>query len=133
MSAQQQAFLRALARRTWRYFADFVGPADNWLPPDNYQEYPSSIARPRTSPTNMGMALLANLVAHDFGYISTGELLHRTDRTLRTMETLERFRGHFYNWYDTRTLEPLNPQYISSVDSGNLAGSLLALQAGLRS
>ena len=85
----------------------------------------------RTSPTNMGMALLANLVAHDFGYISTGELLRRTDRTLRTMEKLERFRGHFYNWYDTRTLLPLHPQYISSVDSGNLAGSLLTLRAGL--
>ena len=131
LSPQQQAFLRALARRTWRYFADFVGPSDNWLPPDNYQEYPSSMLARRTSPTNMGMALLANLVAHDFGYISTGELLHRTDRALRTMETLERFRGHFYNWYDTRTLEPLNPKYVSSVDSGNLAGSLLTLQAGL--
>ncbi len=79
----------------------------------------------------MGMALLANLAAHDFGYISTGEFLRRTDRALRTMEKLERFRGHFYNWYDTRTLQPLHPQYISSVDSGNLAGSLLALRAGL--
>ena len=77
------------------------------------------------------MALLANLAAHDFGYISTGEFLRRTDRALRTMEKLERFRGHFYNWYDTHTLQPLHPQYISSVDSGNLAGSLLALRAGL--
>ncbi len=85
----------------------------------------------RTSPTNMGMALLANLAAHDFGYISTGELLRRTERTLRTMEKLERFRGHFYNWYDTRTLLPLDPQYVSSVDSGNLAASLLTLRAGL--
>ncbi len=131
LSAEQQAFLRTLARRTWRYFADFVGPEHNWLPPDNYQEYPSPSVAPRTSPTNMGMALLANLVAHDFGYISTGELLRRTDRALRTMEKLERFRGHFYNWYDTRTLLPLHPQYISSVDSGNLVGSLLALRAGL--
>ncbi len=124
-------FLRGLSRRTWRYFADFVGPEHNWLPPDNYQEYPSPTVAPRTSPTNMGMALLANLAAHDFGYISTGEFLRRTDRALRTMEKLERFRGHFYNWYDTRTLQPLHPQYISSVDSGNLAGSLLALRAGL--
>ena len=77
------------------------------------------------------MALLANLAAHDFGYISTGEFLRRTERTLRTMEKLERFRGHFYNWYDTRTLLPLHPQYVSSVDSGNLAGSLLTLRAGL--
>ena len=131
LSAQQQAFLRGLARRTWRYFTDFVGPEHNWLPPDNYQEYPSATVAARTSPTNMGMALLANLAAHDFGYISTGEFLRRTDRALRTMEKLERFRGHFYNWYDTRTLQPLHPQYISSVDSGNLAGSLLALRAGL--
>ncbi len=131
LSLQQQVFLRALARRTWRFFTDFVGPADNWLPPDNYQEYPSSMIATRTSPTNMGMALLANLAAHDFGYLSTGELLRRTERTLRTMEKLERFRGHFYNWYDTRTLLPLNPQYVSSVDSGNLAASLLTLRAGL--
>ena len=131
LSAQQQAFLRALARRTWRFFTDFVGPEHNWLPPDNYQEYPSPTVAPRTSPTNMGMALLANLAAHDFGYISTAEFLRRTDRALRTMEKLERFRGHFYNWYDTHTLLPLHPQYVSSVDSGNLVGSLLALRAGL--
>ena len=131
LSGQQQEFLRGLSRRTWRYFADFVGPEHNWLPPDNYQEYPLAAIAARTSPTNMGMALLANLAAHDFGYISTGEFLRRTDRAMTTMEKLERFRGHFYNWYDTRTLQPLHPQYISSVDSGNLAGSLLALRAGL--
>jgi cyclic beta-1,2-glucan glucanotransferase len=131
LSAQQQAFLRALARRTWRFFSDFLGPEDNWLPPDNYQEYPSAMVAARTSPTNMGMALLAILVAHDFGYISTQELLRRIGRTLGTMGRLERFRGHFYNWYDTRSLLPLNPQYVSSVDSGNLAASLLTLRAGL--
>jgi cyclic beta-1,2-glucan synthetase len=131
LSAQQQAFLRALARRTWRFFADFVGSEHNWLPPDNYQEYPSAMVAARTSPTNMGMALLANLVAHDFGYISTRELLRRTERTLRAMGKLERFRGHFYNWYDTQTLLPLHPDYVSSVDSGNLAASLLTLRAGL--
>jgi cyclic beta-1,2-glucan synthetase len=131
LSVQQQAFLRKLSRRTWRFFADFVGPEHNWLPPDNYQEYPSPIVAARTSPTNMGMALLANLAAHDLGYISIGELLQRTDRALKTMEKLERFRGHFYNWYDTQTLLPLNPEYVSSVDSGNLVGSLLALRAGL--
>ncbi len=110
---------------------DFVGPENNWLPPDNFQEYPSAAIAARTSPTNMGMALLANLAAHDLGYISTGEFLRRTDRALRTMEQLERFHGHFYNWYDTHTLQPLHPQYVSSVDSGNLAGSLFALRVGL--
>ena len=131
LSVAQQAFLRAAARRTWRYFARFVGPDDNWLAPDNFQEYPAAAIASRTSPTNIGMGLLANLTACDFGYISTGECLRLTENTLAAMEKLERYRGHFYNWYDTRTLQPLRPQYISSVDSGNLVGSLLTLQAGL--
>ncbi len=131
LSFDQRAFLRASARRTWRFFADFVGPQDNWLPPDNFQEYPAPVIASRTSPTNIGMALLANLAACDFGYICAGECLRRTGNTLAAMEKLERYRGHFYNWYDTRTLQPLRPQYVSSVDSGNLAGGLLTLQAGL--
>ncbi len=131
LSVDQRAFLRASARRTWRFFAEFVGPRNNWLPPDNFQEYPTAVIASRTSPTNIGMSLLANLAAYDFGYISAGEFLRLTDNTLATMEKLERYRGHFYNWYDTLTLKPLRPQYVSSVDSGNLAGSLLTLQAGL--
>ncbi len=131
LDSHQQMFLRAVARRTWRFFTDFVGPDDNWLPPDNYQEYPTAAVAHRTSPTNMGMALLANLTAFDFGYIGGGELLRRTKRAFRTMEKLERFRGHFRNWYDTQTLEPLLPEYVSAVDSGNLASSLLVLSAGL--
>lgn len=131
LSRQQQAFLRAAARRTWRYFADFVGPDDNWLPPDNFQVYPDATIASRTSPTNIGMSLLADLAAVDFGYLTAAECLQRVGNTLTTMEKLERYRGHFYNWYDTRTLQPLHPQYVSSVDSGNLAGSLLTLQAGL--
>ena len=131
LSAQQRAFLRTSARRTWRYFARFVGPEDNWLPPDNFQEYPAAAIASRTSPTNIGMALLANLTAYDFGYICAGECLRLTENTLATMEKLERYHGHFFNWYDTHTLQPLHPHYISSVDSGNLVGSLLTLQAGL--
>ncbi|HET9462811.1 MAG TPA: glucoamylase family protein [Thiobacillus sp.] len=131
LSVDQQAFLRASARRTWRYFADFVGPDDNWLPPDNFQEYPAPTIASRTSPTNIGMSLLADLAAVDFGYLTAGECLQRIGNTLASMEKLGRYRGHFYNWYDTRTLQPLHPQYVSSVDSGNLAGSLLTLQAGL--
>ncbi len=131
LSVDQEAFLRTSARRTWRYFADFVGPDDNWLPPDNFQEYPAPAIASRTSPTNIGMSLLADLAAVDFGYVTTGECLQRIGNTLTSMEKLERYRGHLYNWYDTRTLQPLHPQYVSSVDSGNLAGSLLTLQAGL--
>jgi len=131
LTGDQRAFLRTSARRTWRFFADFVGPEDNWLPPDNFQEYPAPAIASRTSPTNIGMALLADLAAHDFGYLSAGEFLRRVDNTLASMEKLKRYRGHFYNWYDTHTLQPLRPQYVSSVDSGNLAGSLLTLKAGL--
>jgi len=131
LTLAQHAFLRGVARKTWRYFEDFVGPTDNWLPPDNYQEYPAEILASRTSPTNMGMALLANLAAYDFGYLGAGELLQRTGNTLDAMERLERYRGHFYNWYDTRTGRPLRPQYVSTVDSGNLVGCLLTVQAGL--
>jgi cyclic beta-1,2-glucan synthetase len=131
LSLAQGAFLRTVARRTWRFFARFVTAEDNWLAPDNFQEYPASALAMRTSPTNIGMGLLANLTASDFGFICAGEFLHLTENTLATMEKLERYRGHFYNWYDTRTLQPLHPQYVSSVDSGNLAGSLLTLQAGL--
>ncbi len=124
-------FLRQLARKTWAYFETHVGPDDHWLPPDNVQEIRRSAVAHRTSPTNMGLALLANLAAHDFGYLSTGQLVERTTNALRTMESLERHRGHFYNWYDTQTLLPLAPRYISTVDSGNLAGHLLTLRPGL--
>jgi len=131
LTIEQRHFLRALARRTWRFFTEFVGPLDNWLPPDNFQEHPAPTIASRTSPTNMGMALLANQAAYDFGYIGAAEFLQRTENTLASMEKLERYRGHFYNWYDTHSLQALRPHYVSSVDSGNLAGCLLTLQAGL--
>jgi cyclic beta-1,2-glucan synthetase len=131
LGAERIAFLRGVARRTWRYFADFASAGEGWLPPDNVQETPSQTIASRTSPTNMGMALLANLAAYDFGYISASRLLKRTELAIGAMESLDRFRGHFYNWYDTRSLQPLAPFYVSSVDSGNLAGSLITLSAGL--
>ena len=130
-SATQQDFLRALARRTWAFFDTYVGPQDHWLPPDNVQIQPAPATAHRTSPTNMGLALLANLAAYDFGYIGSGRLLERTRQTLASMQTLPRHRGHFFNWYDTLTRQPLAPLYISSVDSGNLAGHLLTLRPGL--
>jgi len=131
LTAEQTLFLRKLSRKTWTFFETFVDPEDNWLPPDNYQEHPVAVVAHRTSPTNMGLALLANLSAHDFGYISTGQLIKRTENTFQTMKKLERYRGHFYNWYDTQSLKPLSPLYISTVDSGNLAGHLLTLRPGL--
>ncbi|MFZ2269233.1 MAG: glucoamylase family protein [Azonexus sp.] len=131
LNAGQQLFLHKLARKTWAFFETFVTAADHWLPPDNYQEHPAEALAHRTSPTNMGLALLANLTARDFGYISVGQLLERTASALGTMQGLERHLGHFYNWYDTQTLQPLPPHYVSSVDSGNLSGHLLTLKPGL--
>ncbi|MEP6997642.1 MAG: glucoamylase family protein, partial [Betaproteobacteria bacterium] len=131
LTVGQKHFLRRLARRTWLYFETYVGPDDNFLPPDNVQEHPAVKVAHRTSPTNMGLALLANLTAHDFGYLVTGQLVERTTNALRSMEMLERYRGHFYNWYDTQSRLPLVPLYVSTVDSGNLAAHLLTLRPGL--
>lgn len=131
LSTAQTDFLRKTARRTWGYFDTLAGAEENGLPPDNYQVYQAIGVAHRTSPTNMGLALLANLSAYDFGYLPAGVLLERTANTLHTMAGLERYHGHFYNWYDTQTLRPLNPLYVSTVDSGNLAGHLLTLQPGL--
>ncbi|MBE0623257.1 MAG: cyclic beta 1-2 glucan synthetase [Burkholderiales bacterium] len=131
LTAGQHDFLRNVSRKTWALFETFVGAEDHWLPPDNYQEHPVAVLAHRTSPTNMGLSLLANLSAYDFGYVSAGLLIERTANALDTMAVLERHRGHFYNWYDTQSLAPLAPLYISSVDSGNLAGHLLTLRPGL--
>jgi len=127
----QAIFLRKLARKTWLFFETFIGQKDNWLPPDNYQEHPVERIAHRTSPTNIGLSLLANLTAHDFGYITTGELIDLTDKTTSSMTRMEKYRGHLFNWYDTQTLAPLNPRYISTVDSGNLVGHLITLRQGL--
>ena len=131
LTSDQIIFLRKISRKTWSFFKTFVGPDDNWLPPDNYQEQPVAAVAHRTSPTNMGLALLANLSACDFGYITMRQFIERTANTLRTMEAMDRHKGHFYNWYDTQSLEPLLPLYISSVDSGNLTGHLFILRSGI--
>jgi cyclic beta-1,2-glucan synthetase len=130
LSVGQYQFLNTLTRKTWRYFEEFVTAEDHWLPPDNIQQNPNLVVASRTSPTNIGMALLADLAAYDFGYCSAAQLLTRTQRTFDTLSRLERYRGHFYNWYDTRSLMPLHPRYVSMVDSGNLVGNLLVLGSG---
>ncbi|HET9520222.1 MAG TPA: protein ndvB, partial [Candidatus Limnocylindrales bacterium] len=127
LSDEDIGVLRLTARRTWRYFEAFVGPEDNHLPPDNYQDEPAPLIAHRTSPTNIGMYLLATVTARDFGWIGTLDMVERLEATLATIDRLERFRGHLYNWYDTRDLKRLEPMYVSSVDSGNLAGHLLAM------
>jgi cyclic beta-1,2-glucan synthetase len=128
----ERARLRHTARATWRFFETFVTADDHWLPPDNYQESAGGRIAHRTSPTNIGMSLLSTMAAHDLGYLTTRAMLERIEHMLTTLESLERYSGHFLNWYDTTNLAPLHPRYVSTVDSGNLAGALLALGQGLR-
>jgi cyclic beta-1,2-glucan synthetase len=130
LSEEQRQSLRGLARRMWLYFEQFVGPDDQWLPPDHFQEDPLGLVAHRTSPTNIGLLLLSTLAAYDLGYIGSLDLVLRLRPTFETMDGLERHRGHLLNWYDTRSLRPLSPRYVSVVDSGNLAACLLALRQG---
>ncbi len=129
VSPEDTEKLRSVARRTWLFFETFVTASDHMLPPDNYQETPHPVVAHRTSPTNIGIYLLSAISARDFGWVGMAEVLDRIEATLDTVEKLEMFRGHLYNWYDTQTLQPLQPRYISAVDSGNLAGHLVAVSA----
>lgn len=130
LTPDQQQQLHRLARATWLFFEQYVTPSDNWLPPDHFQESPRGVVAHRTSPTNIGLYLLAALCAHDLGYISVITLSLRLRDTFATLGKMDRYRGHFLNWIDTSTLQHLPPRYVSTVDSGNLAGCLLALQQG---
>jgi cyclic beta-1,2-glucan synthetase len=135
LSAADRTYVQEIARKTWAYFDAFGGAEDNDLPPDNVQVAAGTSALTvahRTSPTNIGLGLLATLAAHDLGFIPDDDLVRRIDRTLTTVEGLARHEGHLLNWYDTRTLLPLPPAYVSTVDSGNLAGALLTLSVGLQ-
>jgi cyclic beta-1,2-glucan synthetase len=132
LSEAETRLLRATARRTWRFFETFVGPEDHHLPPDNFQEDPKPVVAHRTSPTNIGLYLLSTLAAYDLGWLGTLDTVDRLEATFQGLGRLERFRGHFYNWYDTRRLQPLEPRYVSTVDSGNLAGHLLAVESACR-
>ncbi len=120
-------FLRDSALLTWRYFAEYGREEWHWLAPDNVQEDPEAVAA-RTSPTNIGLQLAAQVAAFDFGYLMPGETIESLNNILNTLGAMERYRGHLYNWYDTVTLEPLEPRYVSTVDSGNLAAALVAVK-----
>ncbi|WP_404477659.1 GH36-type glycosyl hydrolase domain-containing protein [Novosphingobium sp. BL-52-GroH] len=132
LEAGDRLFLRSIARRTWLFFETFVRPEDNWLPPDNYQEPPEEEIAHRTSPTNVGMMLLATLTAWKLGHISTTDLEMRLRNALDALDRVDRYRGHMLNWYDTRSLQPLEPRYVSTVDSGNLAVSLVVVDEACR-
>ncbi|MES2532735.1 MAG: glucoamylase family protein, partial [Pseudomonadota bacterium] len=132
LDADQTAYLDTLAHDTWRFFEHAVGAADNHLPPDNLQLEPEPTIAHRTSPTNIGMYLLACCCAHEFGWIDARTLAARLTATLDTVDRLDKHQGHLYNWYDTQTLRLLPPAYVSSVDSGNLAGHLIAVAQACR-
>ena len=131
LNENEHAELRRLARKTWAYFEDMVTARDNYLPPDNYQVDPPNGKAHRTSPTNIGLMLVSTLAARDFGYLGTGEMLEKLSATLTTIEKLEKWEGHLYNWYDTISLRVLRPRFISTVDSGNIVGYLMVLEQGL--
>ena len=126
-SPEDRKNLRVVARRTWRFFETFVNAQNNMLPPDNFQETPKPVVAHRTSPTNIGLYLLSVASAHEFGWVGLGDAISRIEATLSTVKRLEKFQGHLYNWYDTSDLRTLEPRYVSTVDSGNLAGHLIAL------
>ena len=127
LTDEENLLFRSVARRTWGFFEEFVGPEDHWLPPDHFQESPRGAAAHRTSPTNIGLTLTSALAAYDLGYLTLPRLTATLSNTLDGMERLERHRGHLLNWYDTRRLTPLEPRYVSTVDSGNLAACLLVV------
>ncbi|MGB3345147.1 MAG: glucoamylase family protein [Aequorivita sp.] len=131
LTQTQKEFLHKSARKTWSFFEDFVNEGENWLPPDNFQQHPDPVIAHRTSPTNIGLSLLSNLSAYDFGYITMAEMVLRCSNTLKTLHKMERYKGHFYNWYDTHSLSVMQPAYVSTVDSGNLVGHLLILRQGV--
>ena len=132
LADDDRSYLTTLAQQTWLFFERCVVAEDNHLPPDNLQMEPQPTVAHRTSPTNIGMYLLAVACAREFEWISTAELIRRMEATLGTVERLTKHRGHLLNWYDTRTLEVLAPAYVSTVDSGNLAGHLLAVAQAAR-
>ncbi|WAG69542.1 cyclic beta 1-2 glucan synthetase [Clostridium sp. CF011] len=131
MMVEEKIFLRKLSRKTWAYFEDFVNDENNWLGPDNYQEDPPNGLAQRTSPTNMGMELTSNIVAYDLGYIGIMEVTQRIEKIMTSIEDMVTYKGHFYNWYDTKTKTPLYPRYVSTVDSGNLVGYLWLVSQSL--
>ncbi len=132
IAPQDALSLRLIARRSWRFFEKFVGADDHALPPDNFQEDPKPVIAHRTSPTNIGLYLLSVVAARDFGWLGSLDSIAQLEATMATLQKLARYRGHFYNWYDTRDLRALEPKYVSSVDSGNLAGHLIALANACR-
>ncbi len=131
VDAESRRWLRQLVSETWSFFEAYVGAGDHWLPVDNVQEEPHEKIAHRLSPTNEGLFLVSAVIARKFGYLSLEQLAETIEKNLDSFERLEKLNGHIYNWYDTQTLEPLRPRYVSTVDSGNLLACLLTVKAGI--
>ncbi|MCH7411627.1 hypothetical protein MM239_19735 [Belliella sp. DSM 111904] len=132
LSDGDRSKLRLYARRTWAYFERFVNEKHGWLPPDNYQENPRLSETSRTSPTNIGLALVSTTTAYHLGYMTLGTFLQRQEDSMRAIVRLEKYRGHLFNWYATGSGRILQPSYISTVDSGNLAASLITVKEAVK-
>ena len=116
----------------WQFYEDYATAQEHYLPPDNVQFAPVYRICHRTSPTNIGLMMLSILVARDFDLIDTGGLYKRVNRTLSSVEKLEKYKGNLYNWYETRNLNISNNPYVSTVDSGNFCCCMIALKEGLK-
>jgi cellobiose phosphorylase len=132
IKCEEKELLRRLTRETWAYFEDFILPENNWLPPDNYQENPYKGLAYRTSPTNMAMGITSNIVAYDLGYIGISRVQYRLENIICSMESMEKYKGHFYNWYDIKSKTPLGSRFVSTVDSGNLVGYMWLSEEALK-
>ena len=124
--------LREIAKDTWKYYRDFANEKNNFLPPDNFQEYPYNGVANRTSPTNIGFYLISILSSRDLGFITTKEMVDLIDLCIKSIEKMEKWEGHLYNWYNTETLKPLRPIFVSTVDSGNFLAYLIVVKEGLK-
>lgn len=124
--------VKRIGRKTWRYYESLINEENNYLPPDNFQEYPYNGLAYRTSPTNIGFLLLAMLSARDMGYVTTSKMAILLDNTMSTIEKMDKWEGHLYNWYSTTSLQPLKPHFISTVDSGNFISYLYVIKEGLK-
>ncbi len=131
INSNEKEELMKIAKRTWQYFDDYMNVENNFIPPDNYQENRKEKVAKRTSSTNIGLGLLAIISANDLGFISKKEMLDRLSFSIETIENLKKYKGHLYNWYSTQTKEPLKPEFISTVDSGNFVGYLYVVREAL--
>ena len=133
LNEEEKQYVLEIGKRTWKYFETYLTEENNYLIPDNYQEDRQEKIVPRTSSTNIGLSLLAVISAYDLQYIDLEKAINLIEKIINTIESLVKWNGHLYNWYNIKTKEPLNPRYVSTVDSGNLVGYLYVTKAFLAS